>query len=144
MGLILIKIYLLPCCKIILHKNKIICITFIKLIYKGAIMHISLQIIIAALTVLGLYLCFKTLASLIFTSRQITSAIIIENKEQLLDIDLLIPEAEDALLFKRRRGAAVIIPENIWKTCSKKERSFAIESANSFGARLYFCETIDL
>ena len=107
-------------------------------------MHITFQIIIAALSVLGLFLCLKTLASLIFTSRQITSAIIIETKEQLLDIDLLIPEAEDALLLKRRRGSAVIIPENIWKTCSKKERSFAIESANFFGARLYFCETIDL
>ena len=106
-------------------------------------MHISLQIIIAALSVMGFYFCLKIIASLIFTSRQVTSAIIIETKEQLLDIDLLIPEADEALLFKRRRGVAVIIPESIWNACNKNQRAFVMENANTFDARLYFIGTID-
>lgn len=105
-------------------------------------MHITFQIIIAALSVLGLYLCLKTLASLIFTSRQISASVIIETKEQLKDIDLLLPEASSAVFFARRR-ISVIIFENVWASCDEKEKSDAKEIIGLFGVKLYFVSAID-
>ena len=106
-------------------------------------MHITFQIIIAALSVLGLFLCLKTLASLIFTSKQIAATVIIEAKEQLRDLDILIPEASSALLTARRRRLAVIVSKSIWNACSEKEKNCAEEIIDSFGAKLYFVSAID-
>lgn len=106
-------------------------------------MHITFQIIIAALSVLGLFLCLKTLASLIFTSGQIAGAVIIEAKEQLRDLDILISEASAALFSVRRRRLAVIVPAVIWNACNEKEKHRAEEIIDSLGAKLYFISTID-
>jgi hypothetical protein len=106
-------------------------------------MHITFQIIIAALSVLGLFLCLKTLASLIFTSKQIAATVIIEAKEQLRDLDILIPEASGALFTARRRRLAVIVPKSIWNACNEKEKNCAEEITDSFGAKLYFVSAID-
>lgn len=106
-------------------------------------MHVSLQIIIAALAILGFYFCLKILASLIFTSKQIAATVIIETKEQLRDLDILIPEASSALFTARRCKLAVIVPKTIWNACSEKEKHFTKEAIESFGARLYFVSAID-
>lgn len=106
-------------------------------------MHVSLQIIIAALAILGFYFCLKILASLIFTSKQIAATVIVETKEQLHDLDILIPEASSALFTARRRKLAVIVPKTIWNSCGEKEKHFAEEVIESFGARLYFVSATD-
>lgn len=106
-------------------------------------MRITFQIIIAALTVLGFYFCIKTLASLIFTSKQIAAAIIVEGKRQIEDIDLLLTEASSALFAVRRQRIAVIIPEGVWNACNKNEKKFAEEMINNFGAELFFIDTVD-
>ena len=106
-------------------------------------MHVSLQIIIAALSVLGFYFCLKTIASLIFTSKHIAAAVIIEAKEQLRDLDILIPEASGALFTARRRRLAVIVSKGIWNACNENEKHCAEEIIDSFGAKLYFVSTID-
>jgi hypothetical protein len=106
-------------------------------------MHISLQIIIAALTVLGFYFCLKTLASLIFTSRQIAASVIIETKKQLNDLDLLLPEASSALFATRRKKITVIVSEVVWDACDEKERAFAEKIIDYFGAELCFVSAID-
>ena len=97
-------------------------------------MHVALQIIIATLSVLGLYFCLKTLASLIFTSNQISAAIIIETEKQLNDLDLLLENASSALFFARQRRILVLVHKNIWNTCSEKEKSLTTNMVDAFGA----------
>ena len=100
-------------------------------------MHVSFQIIIAALSVIGLFFCLKTVASLIFTSRQIAATVIIENKNQLTELDLLLPEASSALFAARRRRITVIVSKEVWNACDEKEKSFAEDLIDCFGAEIY-------
>ena len=104
-------------------------------------MHISLQIIIAALSVLGLYFCLKTLASLIFTSNLICAAIIINSKDQLAELDVLLPETASALFATKRKRTAVIVPEGVWSSCGIAEKDLARELTDRFGAELYLIGT---
>ena len=102
-------------------------------------MHISIQIIIATLSVLGLCFCLKTMASLIFTNEQIVAAVIIESETQLDTLDLLLEEASSALFATRGRRLAVCIPANIWESCSTQSRKRAKEISEEFGAGFYIC-----
>ena len=107
-------------------------------------MDILLQIIIAALTVLGFYFCLKTLASLIFTSRQIAAAVIIEDKIQLYDLDMLLQDASGALFATKRHRVAVFIPHEIWNKCNENEKALFKETADCFGAEFYPIRPYDL
>lgn len=100
-------------------------------------MHISLQIIIAALSVIGFYFSLKTIASLIFTSRQVAAAVIIEEKIQLYDLDMLLQDASGALFPTRGRRIAVIVPPNVWNGCEESEKALFCEMADCFGAKIY-------
>ena len=106
-------------------------------------MHVSLQIIIAALSVLGFYFCLKTVASLIFTSKQIAAAVIIESKAQLKDLDLLLEDASSALFATRKRRLAVAVKENVWTTCNEKEKTFAKEITDQFDAEIFLIRALD-
>ncbi len=107
-------------------------------------MHISLQIIIAALSVMGFYFSLKTIASLIFTSRQIAAAVIIEDKIQLYDLDMLLQDASGALFATKRRRVAVFIPHEIWNKCQDNEKALFKELADTFGAEFYISRPLDL
>jgi hypothetical protein len=100
-------------------------------------MHISLQIIIAALSVLGFYFCLKTLASLIFTSKHIAAAVMISDKKQLCELDLLIDSASSALFATRRRRISVFIPKEIWEACKEIEQKNIKELIESFESEFY-------
>ena len=100
-------------------------------------MQITVQIIIAALSLLGLFFAFRVLASLIFTSRQITAAVVIENERQLGELDMLLNEASSALYAMRRRRLSVFVQPSVWNTCDEKIKRFAVETIEYFGAELY-------
>lgn len=100
-------------------------------------MHISLQIIIAALSALGFYFCLKTLASLIFSNKCITASVIISDKKQLRNLDLLLDEASSALFTVRRRRLAVLVPNSIWTNCDEADQKLAHTHADEFGAVFY-------
>ena len=102
-------------------------------------MHISIEIMIATLSVLGLYFCLKTMASLIFTNEQIVASVIIENEKQLYKLDLLLEEASSALFATRERRLAVFIPANIWKSCNAQSQKHAKVISEKFGAEFYIC-----
>ena len=102
-------------------------------------MHISLQIIIAALSVLGLYFCLRTIASLMFTNKQITAAVIIDNEKQLENLEFLLSEAEEAIFAARGRRLAVFIPANIWEECGSQSQSLVKEISEGLGAEFYIC-----
>ena len=106
-------------------------------------MHVSIQIIIAALSVLGFYFSLRTVASLIFASKQISASVVIESKKQLLSIDVLLSEASSALIATRGRRLTVLVSESIWSSCTKIEKSFVWENIEVFGARLYFISAVD-
>ena len=106
-------------------------------------MHISLQIIIAALAVLGFYFCLKTLASLVFTSKHIAAAVIINDKKQLRELDLLLDDAASALFAVRHRRIAVFIPESIWDNCDKSDKKLSYELAEEFGSEFYIIRLLD-
>lgn len=106
-------------------------------------MHISLQIIIAALSVAGFYFCLKTMASLIFTNRQIAVAVIIDDKIQLSDLDMLLQDASSALFATRRRRIAVFVPPQIWNECQDCEKALFIELAERFDAEIYLNRPLD-
>ena len=107
-------------------------------------MDILFQIIIAALSVMGFYFCLKTIASLIFTSRQIAAAVIIEDKIQLYDLDMLLQDASSALFATRRRRIGVFVPSNIWNECRDSEKALVKEFINCFGAEFYLTRPLDL
>ena len=107
-------------------------------------MDILLQIIIAALSVTGFYFCLRTIASLIFTSRQIAAAVIIEEKIQLYELDMLLQDASGALFATRRRRIAVFVPPQIWNECEDSEKALFKELADCFGAEFYLSRPIDL
>ena len=105
-------------------------------------MRVSLQIIIAALSVVGLYFCLKTLASLIFTNKQTAAAVMIGSRDDLSNLDLLLADAATAI-FTARHQPAVLIEKELWNECGEKERSFALEVTEAFGAEIYFIKTLD-
>ena len=107
-------------------------------------MHVSIQIIIAALSVMGIYFCLKTIASLIFTSRLIAAAVIIESKDQLHELDMLLHDAASALFAARRRSLAVLIPKSIWNACTRDEQDRVCEIARTYVAILHFTDNLDL
>lgn len=107
-------------------------------------MDILLQIIIAALSVMGFYFCLKTIASLILTSRQIAAAVIIEDKIQLYDLDMLLQDASGALFATRRRRIGVFIPTEIWNECRDSEKALVKELIDCFGAEIYLNRPLDL
>ena len=100
-------------------------------------MHISIEIMIATLSVLGLYFCLKTMASLIFTNEQIVASVMIENENQLCKLDLFLEEASSALFATRR--LAVFIPANIWESCNAQSQKHAKVISEKFGAEFYIC-----
>lgn len=100
-------------------------------------MHISLQIIIAALSVLGFYFCLKTLASLIFSNKCIAASVIINDKKQLRELDLLLDDASVALFATRYRRLAVFVPNEIWAACDNQDKNLAHTLAHEFGAEFY-------
>lgn len=107
-------------------------------------MDILLQIIIAALSVMGFYFCLKTIASLIFTSRQIAASVIIEDKIQLYDLDMLLQDASSALFAARRRRIGVFVPPDIWNECRDSEKAIVKELIDCFGAKFYLIRPLDL
>ena len=100
-------------------------------------MHISLQIIIAALSVLGLFFSLKTIASLIFASKHIAAAVMIDDKKLLSDLDTLLDEASSALFAARRRRLALFVPNDIWDSFSDEEKDDLMEHIDRFGAEFY-------
>ena len=106
-------------------------------------MHISLQIIIAALAVLGFYFCLKTLASLIFSNKCIAASVIINDKKQLRELDLLLDDASVALFATRHRRLAVLVPKDIWTNCDEADRKLAHALADEFCAELYIIRPLD-
>ena len=107
-------------------------------------MDILLQIIIAALSVTGFYFCLKTIASLIFTSRQISAAVIIEEKIQLYDLDMLLQDASNAIFTTRGRRITIFVPPQIWNECEDNEKALFKDLANCFGAEFYVIRPLDL
>ena len=107
-------------------------------------MDILLQIIIAALSVTGFYFCLRTIASLILTSRQIAAAVIIEDKIQLYDLDMLLQDASSAIFATRGRRIAVFVPPEVWNKCKENEKALFMEFINCFGAEFYLIRPHDL
>ena len=100
-------------------------------------MHISLQIIIAALSVMGFYFCLKTIASLIFTSKLIAAAVIVDDKKQICQLNELLDDASSALFAAKRRRLAVFLPNDIWDSCNDEEKSEIWAHIDRFGAEFY-------
>ena len=100
-------------------------------------MHISLQIIIATLSAMGVYYALKTVASLLFTSRQIAAAVMIDEEKQLRQLDRLLEDASSALFAARRRRIVVFIPTKLWEGCDERVKKLANEISEDFGAEFY-------
>ncbi len=100
-------------------------------------MHISLQIIIATLSIMGFYFCLKTIASLIFANKHIAAAVMINDKKQLRELDLLLDDASTALFATRHRRLAVFVPSDIWAACDGQDQKLAHALADEFGAEFY-------
>ena len=67
----------------------------------------------------------------------------IERKEQLRELDLLLDEASSALLATRRRRIAVFVPDEIWKSCDDSSKSLAKELTDHLGAEFYIIGSTD-
>ena len=78
-----------------------------------------------------------------FASKNIAATVLIHSEKQLSEIDMLLDEALSSLFAVRRRNIAVLIPEYLWIACDEKEKSFAKEMINTFGAKLYFISSFN-
>ena len=89
---------------------------------------------------MGTYFCLKTLASLIFTSKQVAAAVIIDRRELIEALDLLLTEAKSATFATQRQRLAIIIPVDIWELCISNEKSEIEKTADSFGADIFITQ----
>lgn len=100
-------------------------------------MEIAFQIIVAALSVMGFYFLLKIISSLIFASKHIAAAVMINDKKQLRELDMLLDDASSALFAIRRRRFAVFVPSEIWNICDEGDKKLAEEFIDNFGAEFY-------
>ena len=100
-------------------------------------MYLLVQIIVSALAVLGFYFLLKVIVGRLFSGRFIAAAVIIERREQLDSLDIMVSEASSAILFAKGRRVAVIIPRELIETCSQSEKKKINEIMDSVGAEIY-------
>ena len=100
-------------------------------------MEIAFQIIVAALSVMGFYFLIKMISSLIFANKSIAAAVMINDKKQLSELELLLDDASSSLFTLRRRRLAVFIPSAIWNHCAEHEQNLAKDSIDKIGAEFY-------
>lgn len=100
-------------------------------------MYLLVQIIVSALAVLGFYFLLGVIVGRLFSGRFIAAAVIVERREQLESLDIMISEASSAVVFSRGRRVAVIIPRELLDGCSESERKRITETADNFGAEIY-------
>ncbi len=95
------------------------------------------MITVTALAIMGFYFFFKIISSLIFASKTLAATVIIDNKTQLRNLDLLLDDASSALFAIRRRRLAVLVPKEIWSACDGKDKNLVKEHIDRFGAEFY-------
>jgi hypothetical protein len=100
-------------------------------------MYLLVQIIVAALAVLGFYFLLRVIVSRLFSGRFIAAAVIVERREQLDSLDIMVSEASSAIVFARGKRVAVIIPRDMIDACSQAERKKINETLDSVGAEIY-------
>ncbi len=100
-------------------------------------METAFMITVAALAIMGFYFLLKIISSFIFASKSIAAAVMIDRKDQLRNLDLLLDDASSALFAIRRRRLAVFVPNEIWSACDEIDKSLAKELIDRFGAELY-------
>ena len=100
-------------------------------------MRIAFEVIVAAMAVFGLYFCIKVVAGWIFADKSIGAAVIIENKKQLDNLDILISEASESLFYVRKRKIAVFVPKIIWDGCETSKKAEVISLCFDYGVKLY-------
>ena len=100
-------------------------------------MYLFLQIAVCALAVLGFYFLLKVISARLFSSGCVAAAVIIERKEQLEALDILISEASSSLVFSRGRRIAVIASRELIGTFSESERKMITEIVDELGAEIF-------
>lgn len=100
-------------------------------------MNLALQIITAALAVLGFYFLLKIVSQALFSDKNITVAIIIDSKAQLKSLDLLLNNAASAIIVTRSRRISVFVPDDIWNACDEGDKTLAADMIYDFGAELH-------
>lgn len=100
-------------------------------------METAFMITVAALAILGFYFLLKIISSLIFASKSIAAAVIIDDKKQLRNLDLLFDDASSALFATRRRRIALFVPYAVWSACDEGDKKLAEDLIDRFGAEFY-------
>ena len=99
-------------------------------------MRIAFEVIVAALAVFGLYFLCKVIGGWIFAPECIYATVIIERKDQIFDLELLLKEASSALFCTRGRRIAVLIRKELFYDLRACEIVAALDVARKYGARV--------
>ena len=100
-------------------------------------MYLLVQIIVSALAVLGFYFLIGVVFGRLFSGHYIAAAVIVERREQLESLDIMVSAASSAIAFARGRRVAVIISREMLETCSQAERMHINDTLDSIGAEIY-------
>ncbi len=96
-------------------------------------MLLFLQICASALAVFGFYFLLKTISSYFLASREISAAVVIRERQDLDNLDLLLGEASLSLFAARSRRLLVVVDTEL----EEEEKQLVLETANSFGAEIF-------
>lgn len=100
-------------------------------------MYLFFQIVVSALSVLGFYFLLKVISACLFSRGFVAAAVIVERKEQLESLDILMSEASSSVVFSKGRRVALVVSKELLDSCSESERNRITETADDFGAGIY-------
>ena len=101
-------------------------------------MNVAFRIIIAAFSVLGIYLSAKVIFGMIFPNEYVTRAITVDEKEKLLSLDLILREARAFELCSYRKKIILAIKGDLFSSCNEDEKVRLYEIAEKNGVKIVF------
>lgn len=95
-----------------------------------------LRIIVAAFAVLGVYFFAKVLWGMIFPNRHLIRSVIIDRRENLMTLDLILDEIKAYELCTYKNKIIVAIDSSVFSLCSEEEQAQLYKTIEQKSAKI--------
>lgn len=95
-----------------------------------------LQIISAAFSVLGIYFSFKVIMGMLFPDEHFTRSVVIDQREKLLLIDMIIDDARSYELRRYKNNIVIAVDDVVFSSCTEEEKAVLYDTANKRNAKI--------
>ena len=97
-----------------------------------------LHITVAAFSVLGVYFSAKIIMGMLFPNEHLTRAVIIDEREKLLILDLILKEERAYRLCSYKNSIMIAINDVVFSSCSEDEKNQTYRIAEQRNAKILF------